>query len=71
MLKTIAVEFSLTGEEVERLDYITELFNKATGKKHTHEQTFSALMNIGSARDIREKMDEAEFNFSQNIRMTA
>lgn len=71
MLKTMTVSYYLTGEEVERLDYITTLFNQATGKPHTPEQTFSALMTIGSARDIKDKMDFAEVNFSANIRMTA
>ena len=71
MLKTMTVSYYLTREEVERLDYITDLFNKATGKHHTPEQTFSALMTIGSARDIKDKMDFAELNFSANIMMTA
>ena len=63
MLKTITVSYHLTGEESERLDYLTELFNRATGKYHTPDQTFSALMTIGSARDIRDKMDGAEISF--------
>lgn len=71
MLKTMTVSYTLTGEELERLDYITDLFNKATGKTHTPEQTFFALMTIGSARDIKDKMDFAELNFSANIMMTA
>lgn len=71
MLKPMTVTYNLTGEEIERLDYITTLFNAATGKQHTPEQTFTALMTIGSARDIKSKMDFAELNFSANIRMTA
>ena len=70
-MKTMTVSYHLTGEEVERLDYITELFNRATGKTHTPEQTFTALMTIGSARDIRDKMDGAEVSFLNNIRLTA
>ena len=70
-MKTMTVSYHLTGEEVERLDYITELFNRATGKDHTPEQTFTALMTIGSAQNIRDKMDGAEISFLNNIRMTA
>lgn len=68
---TISVTYTLTDEEAKRLDHITDLFNQATGKPHTPEQTFSAIMRTGSARDIKDKLDYAELNFSANIRMTA
>ena len=68
---TITVSYTLTDEESKRLDHITALFNQATGKQHTPEQTFSAIMRTGSARDIKDKLDFAELNFSANIRMTA
>ena len=71
MLKTITVSYTLTGEESDRLDYLTDLFNRATGKHHTQEQTFAAIMTIGSARDIRTKMDEAEICFLANARIPA
>jgi hypothetical protein len=71
MLRKMTVEYLLTGEEIERIDYLTRLFDQATGKKHTAEQTFTALMTIGSARDIRDKMDFAELNFSANIQAIA
>lgn len=70
-MQKIAVEYYITDEERDRLDYITTLFNQATGKTHTMEQTFTALMTIGSARDIRDKMDYAESNFLQIIHKIA
>lgn len=61
------VDYILDEEETKRLNYITELYNKASGNYHTPEQTFSALMIIGSASDIRQRMDFAEHNFSAII----
>lgn len=70
-MQKMTVEYYITGDERERLEYITDLFNRATGKDHTPEQTFTALMTIGSARDIRDKMDYAESNFLQIIHKIA
>lgn len=67
----MTVTYYLDEAETARLDHLTALFDRATGKTHTPEQTFSAIMTTGCGQDISARMDYAEVCFSANLRACA